>query len=151
MPLVNVNTIFYRSRSVSTSKHCTSSGWTICYQTRKDNSIISQILDALSRFHHAAYLPIIMRKLISSCLTKELSNRAAVFIPKRLGYIHLCIDYCKLKTKDAYPLPLAEVQDQLAGSSVFFFFFNLRSSLCWWQQKLSSVLNRGLAFWRMPD
>ena len=47
----------------------------------------------------------------------------AVFVPKKSGEIHVCIDYRELNkktTKDAYPLPLPdEVQDRLEGSSVF--------------------------------
>ena len=47
----------------------------------------------------------------------------AVFVPKKSGEIRLCVDYRELNkrtVKDAYPLPLVdEVQDQLAGCSVF--------------------------------
>ena len=35
----------------------------------------------------------------------------AVFVPKKTGELHLCIDYCELNKKtqkDAYPLPLPE-------------------------------------------
>ena len=47
----------------------------------------------------------------------------AVFVPKKSGQLRICIDYRELNkrtTKDSYPLPLPdEVQDQLAGSTVF--------------------------------
>ena len=47
----------------------------------------------------------------------------AVFTYKKNGDIRLCVDYRELNkrtVKDAYPLPLPdEVQDQLAGSTVF--------------------------------
>ena len=47
----------------------------------------------------------------------------AVFLKKKSGEIHLCMDYeevNKSTTKDAYPLPLPdEVQDRLAGSTIF--------------------------------
>jgi len=47
----------------------------------------------------------------------------AVFVPKKSGDLHICIDYRELNkqtTKDAYPLPLPdEVQDCLAGSTIF--------------------------------
>ena len=47
----------------------------------------------------------------------------AVFIRKKNGDIRLCVDYRELNkrtVKVAYPLPLPdEVQDQLAGSTVF--------------------------------
>ena len=47
----------------------------------------------------------------------------AVFVPKKSGELHICIDYCQLNkqtVKDAYPLPLPdEVQDKLAGCTVF--------------------------------
>ena len=47
----------------------------------------------------------------------------AVFVPKKSGQLHICIDYRELNkrtTKDSYPLPLPdEVQDQLAVSMVF--------------------------------
>ena len=47
----------------------------------------------------------------------------AVFVPKKSGGLRICIDYRELNkqtTKDAYPLPLPdEVQDQLAGSTIF--------------------------------
>ena len=46
-----------------------------------------------------------------------------VFIPKKLGELRICIDYRQLNkqtVQDAYPLPLLdEVQDRLAGSTVF--------------------------------
>ena len=45
----------------------------------------------------------------------------AVFVPKRTGQVHICVDYRELNkhtVKDSYPLPLPdEVQDKLAGSS----------------------------------
>ena len=47
----------------------------------------------------------------------------AVFVPKKSGDIRLYVDYRELNKKiikDAYPLPLPdEVQDRLAGSSIF--------------------------------
>ena len=47
----------------------------------------------------------------------------AVFVPKKSGEIRMCIDYRELNKrtkKDAYPLPLLdEVQDRLAGSTIF--------------------------------
>jgi len=47
----------------------------------------------------------------------------AVFIPKKSGELHICIDYRQLNkqtVRDSYPLPLPdEVQDHLAGSTVF--------------------------------
>ena len=47
----------------------------------------------------------------------------AMFVPKKSGDLHICIDYRELNkqtTKDAYPLPLPdEVQDRLAGSTIF--------------------------------
>ena len=47
----------------------------------------------------------------------------AVFVPKKSGDLHICIDYRELNkqtTKDAYPLPLPdEVQDRLEGSTIF--------------------------------
>ena len=47
----------------------------------------------------------------------------AVFVPKKSGQLRIYIDYRELNkrtTKDSYPLPLPdEVQDQLAGSTVF--------------------------------
>ena len=47
----------------------------------------------------------------------------AVFVRKKSGYIHLCIDYRELNKKtqkDIYPLPLPdEVQDKLSGSTIF--------------------------------
>ena len=47
----------------------------------------------------------------------------AVFVPKKSGELRICIDYRQLNkqtVRDAYPLPLPdEVQDRLAGSSVF--------------------------------
>ena len=47
----------------------------------------------------------------------------AVFVPKRTGQVHICVDYRELNkhtVKDSYPLPLPdEVQDKLAGSSIF--------------------------------
>ena len=47
----------------------------------------------------------------------------AIFVLKKSGEIHLCIDYCefnKKTTKDTYPLPLPDkVQDQLADSTMF--------------------------------
>ena len=50
----------------------------------------------------------------------------AVFVRKNSGEICLCIDYRELNkkiAKDAYPLPrLDEVQDCLAGSSIFSIF-----------------------------
>ena len=46
-----------------------------------------------------------------------------VFMPKKSGGLHICIDYRELNkqtTKDAYPLPLPdEVQDRLAGFTIF--------------------------------
>ena len=60
----------------------------------------------------------------------------AVFVPKKSGEIRICIDYRELNkktTKDAYPLPLPdEVQDRLAGSSVF------------------STLDLQCGYWQMP-
>ena len=47
----------------------------------------------------------------------------AVFVPKKSGELHICIDYRQLNkqtVRDAYTLPLPdEIQDHLAGSSVF--------------------------------
>ena len=60
----------------------------------------------------------------------------AVFVPKKSGEIQLCIDYRELNkktTKDACPLPLPdEVQDQLAGSTIF------------------STLDLQCGYWQMP-
>ena len=51
------------------------------------------------------------------------SMAPAVFVPKKSGELRICIDYIQLNkqtVRDAYPLPLPdEVQDHLAGSSVF--------------------------------
>ena len=58
----------------------------------------------------------------------------AVFVWKKTGDIRLCIDYRELNkktVKDAYPLPWPdEVQDELAGSTVFS-MLDLRSG--YWQ------------------
>ena len=47
----------------------------------------------------------------------------AVFVQKKSGELHICIDYQQLNkqtVRDAYPLPLPDkVQDRLAGSTVF--------------------------------
>ena len=55
--------------------------------------------------------------------SKSLWMAPAVFVPKKLGQLRICIDYQELNkrtTKDSYPLPLPdEVQDRLAGSTVF--------------------------------
>ena len=59
----------------------------------------------------------------------------AVFVPKKCGELHICIDYRQLNKQtvcNAYPLPLPdEVQDHLAGSTVFTTTLDLQSG--YWQ------------------
>ena len=64
--------------------------------------------------------------MLAQGMIKESSSpwmAPAVFVPKRSGELHLCIDYRELNKqnfKDAYPLPLPdEVQDGLAGAKIF--------------------------------
>ena len=60
----------------------------------------------------------------------------AVFVRKKSGDIHLCVDYRELNKKtqkDTYPLPLPdEVQDKLANSTIF------------------STLDLQCGYWQMP-
>ena len=69
-------------------------------------------------------------------LIVDLSMAPAVFVRKKSGDIHLCVDYQELNKKtqkDTYPLPLLdEVQDKLATSEIF------------------STLDLQCGYWQMP-
>ncbi|KFD59566.1 hypothetical protein M514_28257 [Trichuris suis] len=59
----------------------------------------------------------------------------AVFTAKKTGELCICVDYRelnKLSKKDAYPLPLPEVQDRIGGATVF------------------STLDLNSSFWQLP-
>ena len=67
-----------------------------------------------------------VQQMLQKGVIKESSTpwmAPAVFVRKKSGEIRLCVDYCELnkkRQKDAYPLPLLdEVQDKLAGSTIF--------------------------------
>ena len=67
-----------------------------------------------------------MQTMLEEGIIEESSSpwmAPAVFVCKKTGEIRLCVNYRELNkktAKDAYPLPLLEeVQDRLAGSTVF--------------------------------
>jgi len=74
-----------------------------------------------------------------------------VFVKKKTGEIRLCVDYRELNkktTRDAYPLPPPdEVQDHLAGSSMFS-TLDLQSS--YWQLPVNPTDKEKTAFCPRP-
>ena len=76
--------------------------------------------------HYRAEVEEQLQSMLSAGIIVESSSpwmAPAVFVRKKSGDIRLCVDYRELNkrtVKDAYPLPRPdEVQDRLAGSSVF--------------------------------
>ena len=91
---------------------------------------------------------------IQEMLTQEIIEEScspwmapAVFVRKKSGEIHLCVDYRELNkktTKDAYPLPLPdEVQDQLEGAKVF---TTLDLQCSYWQMPVNPTDHEKTAF-----
>ena len=70
-----------------------------------------------------------------------------VFVPKKSGELHLCVDYHELNkrtVRDAYHLPLSdEAQDQLHGAAIF---SKLDLQCGYWQLPVSSEDREKTAF-----